>query len=165
MEQIMALQTRNWAPVGGVAAAFPNVGPALPALPVNAADDVSNVIGQLNVGHFFGALGNTGVDDAQRGWRIDRQNAPAGFVNLSVQRNGVGSPSTVASVFVPVSLNIAPGAGGPMAQPFAARISELERAVRRGLEESFQTWNAVPGPGGAAAAQITRREVAGTFSA
>ncbi len=151
----MALQTQNWAP-GGVV----SVGPALPALPAHAQAEVSNAIGLLNTNDFFGAPGPTGVANVY-GWRIDRQNAPPGFVNLSVQRNGVGAPSTVASVFVPVGLNIAPGPGGLMAQPFVARISELQRAVRRGLEESFATWLALPGP----AAQITRREVAGTFSA
>ena len=154
----MALQTQNWNPGVGVAAAFPNAGPALPALPGNAQAQVSNAIGQLN--DLFGGPGPTNVVDVF-GWRIDRQNAPAGFVNLSVQRNGVGAPSTVASVFVPVGLNIAPGPGGPLAQPFAARIRELERAVRRGLEESFATWVAAPG----APAQITRREVVGAFSA
>ncbi len=154
----MPLLTQNWNPAPGVAVAFPNVGPALPALPANAQAEVSNAIGQLTAVHFFGAVGPTNVVNVFN-WRIDRQNAPAGFVNLSVQRNGAGAPSTVASVFVPVALNIAPGPGGPFAQPHAARISELERAVRRGLEESFATW--VAGP----PAQITRREVVGAFSA
>ncbi|NES92027.1 MULTISPECIES: hypothetical protein [Okeania] len=35
------------------------------------------------------------------GWRVDRQNPPANFMNISVQRNGISPPSTVATVFVP----------------------------------------------------------------
>jgi hypothetical protein len=158
----MALQTRDWTP-GGVAPAVPNVGPALLVLPPNATADVSYAIGQINVTGFFGGP-TTGVVNVN-GWRIDRQNATGGFVNLSVQRNGVPTPSTVATVFVPARLNIAPSADGLMAQPHAARIKELERAVRRGLEESFATWVLVTVPGQGTAAQIMRREVAGTFSA
>jgi hypothetical protein len=141
----------------------PETGPALPApLPANAHAEVSNAIGQLQSNHIFGAPGPTNVVNVF-GWRIDRQNAPGGFTNLSVQRNGVPAPSTVASVFVPAALNIGPGPGGPAAQPFAARIHELLRAVRRGLEESFATYAVVAPP--AAAAQITRKEVTGNFSA
>ncbi|MEJ0004726.1 MAG: hypothetical protein WDN30_16455 [Pararobbsia sp.] len=114
--------------------------------------------GQLTA--LFGGIGTTNVANVFN-WRIDRQNAPAGFVNLSVQRNGVGAPSTVASVFVPTALNIAPGPGGPAAQPHAARMSELLGAVRHGLEQSFASL--APNPGGGNV--ITRFEVFGTFSA
>lgn len=153
----MALQTQNWNPAVGIAAAHPSVGPALAALHAGAQAEVSNAIGQLTA--IFGGLGPTNVVNVH-GWRIDRQNAPTGFVNLSVQRNGVvGAPSTVASVFVPVALNVGPGPGGPLVQPHPARMSELERSVRRGLEESFASW--VAGP----PAVITRREVFGTYSA
>ena len=42
------------------------------------------------------------------GWRVDRQNPPPDHVNISVQRNGIGAPSTISSVFVPTALNVAP---------------------------------------------------------
>jgi hypothetical protein len=136
----MPLQTQAW--VGAVG--HPQVGLALPApLPAGAAAEVSNAIGQLATNNFFGAPGPTNVTNVFNWW-IDRQTAPTGYVNISVQRNGVGAPSTVASVFVPAALNIAPGPGGPAAQPFAARIKELERAVRRGLEESFASYAVGP---------------------
>ena len=153
----MSLQSQVFAPVAG----FPTAGPALPALPANAAAGVSNAIGRLDAHDFFGAPGATGVVN-EHGWRVDRQNAPAGFTNLSVQLNGVGAPSTVATVLVPTALNIAPDLGGPAAQPFAARIAELQRVVRNALEQSFASWVA-PAPG--APAHITRFVVSGTFSA
>lgn len=153
----MALLTQNWAG----STAHPQRGPALPALPGGAAAQVSNAIGQLQSNSIFGTPGPTNVTNVFN-WRIDRQNAPAGYVNVSVQRNGAGAPSTVASVFVPTSLNIAPGPGGPTAQPFAARVAELLRAVRRGLEESFASHNNPGGPG--AVATVMRREVTGGFS-
>lgn len=138
-----------------------STGPALPNLPANAGQQISNAIGQLQTNDMFGAPGPTGVQNVF-GWRIDRQNAPGNFVNLSVQRNGVvGAPSTVASVFVPVALHKGPGPGGPAAEPFHAQMSELIRNVRRGLEESFATYGPTPHGG----AIITRKQVTGEFSA
>ena len=156
----MPLNTQNW--VGAVG--HPQQGPSLPELPAGAAAEVTTPIGQLQTKQIFCAPGATNVANVFN-WRIDRQNAPAGFVNISVQQNGVGAPSTVASVFVPTALNIAPGPGGPTANPFAARMKELARAVRRGLEESFATHAAVGAPPMPAAAVITRKEVTGAFSA
>lgn len=154
----MALTTQNWAGT----AAHPQQGPALCPLPRNAGPEVSNAVGRLDSTHIFGQPGATNVTNIFN-WRIDRQNAPAGFVNVSVQRNGVGAPSTVASVFVPTNLNIAPGQGGAAEQPHAARIHELLRAVRRGLEESFATHMVVDGK--PPTATIVRRQVTGSFSA
>ena len=37
-------------------------------------------------------------------WRLDRQNPPSGFVNLQIQKNGVGNPSSVCGVLVPTLL-------------------------------------------------------------
>jgi hypothetical protein len=122
----------------------------------------------------FGAVGGIPGLGNIFGWRVDRQNAPGGFVNISVQRNGVGAPSTVASVMVPGNLNIAPpGAhlGAAATVQYNARIRELVRAVRRGLEESFATYalpaGAPPMMGGAPnqARTISRFEVHGNFSA
>jgi len=155
----MALQTQNWNVVAG---GLPPTGPAWPAFTAAThTTEIQNAIGSATSIDFFGQPGPTSVVNVH-GWRIDRQNAPAGYSNVSVQRNGAPAPSTVASVFVPDNLNIAPGPGGPTAQPFAARIAELERAVRRGLEESLATWvAAAPGQ----PAHITRKMVTGTFSA
>lgn len=149
----MPLVTVNWS-------GQEQTGSALPPdkLPANARAEVSNAIGQLQVDDIFGEQGPTGVQDVY-GWRIDRQNSPGDYVNLSVQRNRERAPSTVATVFVPGALNIAPPQGGPFAPSFALRIAELLRAVRRGLEESFATYVVVPD-----GAQITRRRVDGKFS-
>lgn len=162
----MALKTRVWA--GGA-------GPALPVnqLGANASAGISNAIGRVTAGNMFGTPGTIpGLGDIF-GWRVDRQNAPGGFINVSIQRNGVGAPSTVASVFVPGSYNTAaPGAHiGPAAMvQYTAHNRELERAVRRGLEESFATYalplGAPPMLGGKPnnSRSISRYEVYGSFS-
>ncbi|HEU4562257.1 MAG TPA: hypothetical protein VFS20_30790 [Longimicrobium sp.] len=145
-------------------------GPALPAnhMPAHAATEVSNAIGRITAGNMFGPPG--GIPGLQHifGWRVDRQNAPGNTINLSVQRNGIGAPSTVASVFVPTRYNLAPPP--PHADPgavdaFHARMRELERAVRRGLEESFVSYAAPAAPPHAHARVISRFEVTGDFSA
>ncbi len=151
----MALLVENWREVGPNAA---ENGRALPRLVAGA--DVHRAIASLRPEDLFGRPGPTSVRDVG-GWRIDRQDAPAGFTNLSVQRNGVGWPSTVASVFLPARLNIAPGRDGPGGQPFVARVRERERAVRRGLEESWAS-HTVDQKGGRA--WIVRKAVAGDFS-
>ena len=159
----MPLNTRVWA---GPAPAMPPVplpGPAYAAAVVAA--EISNAIGQLSVVQVFGAPGPTNVINVFN-WRIDRQNAPAGFVNLSVQRNGVNAPSTIASVFVPTALNVAPpgpNAGQGAVDAHNARMSELLRNVRRGLEESAAS--RVAAPGGAPGMIINRSEVFGAYSA
>lgn len=145
-------------------------GPALPGNLLGAAapQEVSNAIGRLNAGNLFGGVGGiAGLQDIF-GWRVDRQNAPGGFVNISVQRNGEDAPSTVASVFVPVALNIArPGVNATAGEQAAyrARLRELERAVRRGLEMSFASMATPAGGGQPNARVISRYEVHGAFSA
>jgi len=162
----MALQTRVWA--GGA-------GPALPAnlLGANAATEISNAIGKITAGNMFGQVGGIPGLGNIFNWRVDRQNAPVGFINVSVQRNGVGAPSTIASVFVPGAYNAAaPGAhlGAAALTQYNARNRELERAVRRGLELSFATYalpaGQAPVQGGAPnnARAISRYEVHGAFS-
>lgn len=159
----MPLSTRVWA---GDPRANPPViqtGPAYTGAIVAA--QVSNAIGQLDAVQIFGAPGPTNVVNVFN-WRIDRQNAGPNFVNLSVQRNNVDAPSTVASVFVPTNLNIAPpgpAAGAGAAAAHAARIAELLRNVRRGLEESLAT--RVAAAGGAPGMVINRAEVTGAYSA
>jgi hypothetical protein len=144
-------------------------GPALPAnrLPANAAQQISNAIGLITAAHLFGGLG--GIPGLQNifGWRVDRQNAPGNAVNISVQRNGENAPSTVASVFVPQVYNLAPPApnAGPGAMHgFQARMRELERAVRHGLEQSFATYAPPAAPPHPNARVIARFEVTGAFS-
>jgi len=160
---IMPLNTRVWAGAPPAVPPVPQPGPAYAGAVVAA--QVSNAIGQLNVVQIFGGPGPTNVVNVFN-WRIDRQDAPVGFVNLSVQLNGVGAPSTVASVFVPTALNVAPpgpGAGQGAVDAHNARMSELLRNVRRGLEESLATRAAAPG--GAPGMIINRTEVIGAYSA
>jgi len=149
---------------------MPGTGPALGAalMPAHAGAEVSNAIGRITAGNMFGAPG--GVPGLQNifGWRVDRQNAPGGTVNLSIQRNGAAAPSTVASVFVPVRYNLAPpppNAGQGAVDAFHARMRELERTVRRGLEESFVSYAPPAAPPHAGARVISRFEVDGNFSA
>jgi hypothetical protein len=162
----MALQTRVWA--GGA-------GPALPAnlLGANAATEISNAIGKITAGNMFGQVGGIPGLGNIFNWRVDRQNAPVGFINVSVQRNGVGAPSTIASVFVPDVYNSAvpgPQLGAAALAQYNARSRDLERAVRRGLEQSFATYALPAGApqmlGGAVnnARTISRFEVHGVFS-
>lgn len=139
-------------------------GPAMPGpLATAAPQQVSNAIGQVTAGNMFGALG-TFIADVH-GWRVDRQNAAGGMVNVSVQRNNIGPPSTVATVFVPTTFNTPPPAAtNPAAVAvYQAQRRELERCVRRGLEQSFASHAAAPTPPNTW--RITRFELAGTFAA
>ncbi len=163
----MPLMTQQWA--GGA-------GPALPAnlMVANAGAQISNAIGMITAANMFGAVGGIPALQNIFNWRVDRQNAPGGFVNISVQRNGVPAPSTVASVFVPGTYTI--GRSGPPARAGGAQRStrpvagELERAVRHGLEQSFATYGLPLGAPPMMAGQpnnnrsISRFEVTGTFS-
>ncbi len=144
-------------------------GPALPAnqLGANAAHEISNAIGRITAANMFGGVG--GIPGLQNifGWRVDRQNAPGNFINISVQRNNVGAPSTIASVFVPIAYNQAPpgvNAGPGAMVGYQARMRELERAIRRGLEQSFASYAAPAAPPNANARSIHRFEVNGNFS-
>jgi hypothetical protein len=128
-------------------------------MPATAAQQISNIVGTIKAGDMFGQPKSHIVPD-MFGWRVDRQNAPSGEVNISVQRNDVPSPSTVASVFVPGALNVAPAPNPMTAQ---ARKKELERAVRNGLERSFASYAAAPAPPGGFV--ITRFRVSGSYSA
>ena len=144
-------------------------GPALPAntLPGTAQEEISNAIGLVTAANMFGRLGTiSGLEDIY-GWRVDRQNAPGDMINISVQRNDVGAPSTVASVFVPTKYLLAPptvGAKDSVKQGYKARQRELERAVRRGLEDSFGSYEAPKNPPNVNARIIYRYEVSGEFS-
>jgi hypothetical protein len=163
----MPLQTRVMVSAGRGAALHANL------LGAQAGAEISNAIGQVNAGNMFGAVGGIPGLGNIFGWRVDRQNAPGGFVNVSVQRNGVPAPSTIASVFVPGTYNIAvPGAhlGAAAITQYNARMRELARAVRRGLEESFATYALPAGQQATVAGQpnnardIARIEVYGVFS-
>jgi hypothetical protein len=120
----------------------------------------SNAIAAVTAGNMFGGHPATFVANVM-GWRCDRQNPPANHVNVSIQRNNIGAPSTVASVFVPTALNIGPHA---QAAVTLARQRELERVTRRGLELSLASRAANPlnPPGGTI---ITRYIVTGNYSA
>jgi hypothetical protein len=119
-----------------------------------------SAIGHINAANIFGPHPATIVPDIQ-GWRVDRQAPPPNHVNLSVQRNGVGAPSTVATVFVPTRLNIAPPHGGVNDPVYRARIRELERVTRNGLEQSLASHQQVRDHGW----YIYRYQIQGDFSA
>ena len=80
-------------------------GPALAGNLANRHSEVSNAIGQLKANQIFGGHPATMIANVFE-WRVDRQTPPPNNVNISVQRNNVGAPSTVASVFVPTALNV-----------------------------------------------------------
>jgi hypothetical protein len=126
-------------------------------LPANAAQQVSNIVGTITASVVFGQPKSHIVPD-MFGWRVDRQNAPSGEVNISVQRNDVPSPSTVASVFIPGTLNVAPGTNMVTTQ---ARSRELARALRDGLERSSASRAAALAPPNSFV--ITRFRVSGTY--
>ncbi len=127
-------------------------------LPGAAAQQISNIVGTITASVVFGQPKSHIVPD-MFGWRVDRQNAPSGEVNISVQRNDVPSPSTIASVFIPGTLNVAPAANPVTSQ---ARNKELERALRKGLEQSFRSYAAAPAPPNSFV--ITRFRVSGNYS-
>jgi hypothetical protein len=139
-------------------------GPAIRGPVANLHTQVSNAIGALKANQIFGGHPATMVADVF-GWRVDRQNPPAGHVNISVQKNNVGAPSTIATVFVPTNLNQAPPLPTDLPGKVAhdARMKELERATRKGLEMSFASHAQLLGQG--AGYVITRYKVTGSFSA
>jgi predicted sugar kinase len=96
------------------------------------------------------------VDAIDQERRENGYSDPCGVV-VTVQRNGVGAPSSAASW------------RNALVQ-YNARIRELERVVRRGLEQSYQTYaltagaHAIQGGQPNNARSIDRREVFGVFS-
>jgi hypothetical protein len=89
----------------------------------------------VDAGNFPGSIGtiNQNAD-----WRMDRQSPPAGMTNLQIQKNGVGSPSTIACCLVPN--NLVPGNinqfPGPARDQARARFTELTRMIHSGLTQS-----------------------------
>jgi hypothetical protein len=162
----MPLSVRAW--IGG--GEFPQHGPAFPQLPAAAARDVPFAISRLEHGDLFGKVGGINrLQNERGGWRIDRQNAPSGYINISVQRNGADSPSTVASVFIPDGLNISAPRPGTDQTAYLARVRELQRQARHGLENSFASFlvTATANHRGVViptTARITRFQVFGNFS-
>ena len=126
---------------------------------------VQYVIGQVDHANMFGGHPATFIPNSDGGWRVDRQNPPEGYVNISVQRNGINPPSTIATVFVPVNLNIDPplaDASENMLHAYSARMRELDRVTRRGLEQSLASHRE---RGNRTDWEIIRFEVIGDFSA
>jgi len=89
----------------------------------------------VDAGNYPGTIG-TIAQNAD--WRVDRQSPPVGMINLQIQKNGVGNPSTIAACLVPNNLN--PGSvnlpPGPVRDKAKARFTELTRAIHDGLRQS-----------------------------
>lgn len=117
--------------------------------------EVQAAIAKLDINDIFNSRG-TIVRDV-RGWRIDIQNSSGTYINISVQRNYIHSPSTVASVMVPCRLRPDLSNDSIVRN---ARTGELSRAIKRGLLESLETQT--NGPTGWV---INRKVVTGSFSA
>ncbi|MFK7945667.1 MAG: hypothetical protein AB8B85_22540 [Paracoccaceae bacterium] len=122
--------------------------------------DLGFAIAEVNAGICFGSLGT--FIHAVRGWRADRQPTPGAYVNIQMQRNGVGSPSTAAGVLVPNVLNSVGSVHTP--DPAArllnkAKFSELTNQIRAALFASAKTHKIVGGR-----ATISLMELTGDFS-
>jgi hypothetical protein len=128
------------------------IGPSLPRQP--SRGEVHAAIAALDINDIFNRRG-TIVRDV-RGWRIDIQNSSGEYINISVQRNSVGAPSTVASVMVPCLFRPDTSSDKVVTD---ARSKELSRAVKKALIASLDTYNSRNGKG-----EITRKEIVGRFS-
>ena len=125
---------------------------------------ITNAIARVTHANIFGSPGTVdkGTDI---GYRVDRQNSDGTCVNVSIQKNDVGAPSTVASVMVPTRYNLAFTVGADRTI-FDARNQELQRKVRQGLIDSMNTYAVVRTKKGDATTDrtIMRKGVAGEFS-
>jgi hypothetical protein len=118
----------------------------------------------VNATNYSGGIG-TIAQNAE--WRVDRQAPPPGKINLQIQKNGVGNPSSIACCILPANINCgnihAPGAAGVLAN---ARASELTKAVHGALTRSVGSRRDDPA---AQANQVLKQiqafEITGNFSA
>ncbi len=102
-------------------------------------DGVGAACSVVTAANYPGNIGTIGHSTGG-GWRVDRQNPPAGMVNLQIQRNGAPNPSTIGCVIVPIALSGQVGnphmPAGPQQVRAHARFSELTRAIHNGLSQS-----------------------------
>lgn len=116
----------------------------VPALPSNVASRTwpTVVIMLLDAGNYAAAPGQIGTIVRSEEWRADRQRGMADYVNIQIQRQGVGAPSTVACLLVPRNLQqfrpkeMAPPGRAPSAEN---RFRELTHAIQTGLILSHQS--------------------------
>jgi hypothetical protein len=118
----------------------------------------------VNATNYNGGIGTIAQNTD---WRVDRQAPPPGKINLQIQKNGVGNPSSIACALVPDNLqpgNIhAPGATGVRAN---ARASELTKAIHSALTQSVGSRRDNPAAQqNQILKQIQTYEVTGSFSA
>jgi hypothetical protein len=85
-------------------------------------------ISLVNAGNYHGPLGNIGH---LGGWRVDREPHPIDAMNLHLQKDGTGRPSTLGCLLVPVIYS------GLLAGPgYEARFGELTTMIQQGLSRS-----------------------------
>lgn len=80
--------------------------------------------------------GSSGTICTSDNWRVDLQDPTPTAYNVQVQRNGVGNPSSVAGVLVPLALATALGKAGGASK---AKIEALRYAVHGALIQSAAT--------------------------
>ena len=106
-------------------------------------DELGNITALLEAPLIFG---NPGTICSTTNWRIDRQPPAPGSVNLQIQRNNVGPPSTISCVLVPLRYYRAnPNQPGHHNQVrYDSQMAELIRIVRQGLVSSARTHRRTP---------------------
>jgi hypothetical protein len=135
--------------------------PALPGPPHEGTEDeMARVIARLVATDLFGRPGVFQPNILS--WRIERWLHDGAWMNLCIRRNWVREPNLAASLYVPLSLNVAPSKNVAITR---ARIRELETITRQGLALSFATLAAPPDPDPEApgARLIKPFEVLGTY--
>jgi hypothetical protein len=135
--------------------------PALPGPPHEGVEDeIARVIARLLAADLFGRPGV--FQPNILGWRIERWLHDQAWMNLCIRRNWAREPNLAASLFVPLTLNVAPS---PNVAITRARIRELETITRRGLALSFASLAPPPDPDPDApeARVIKPFEVVGTY--
>ena len=111
-------------------------------------------------------IGRPGTIGRSNGWRADRQRPMPKHINLQIQKDNVGAPSSIAVVLVPKDLAGQVGALVSTSQAVktsaTARFGELTRAIHKGLNESLKSRRLKPGTTNKWEMKVF--EVYGTFS-
>ena len=146
-----------------VSAGNQNWNPALAGL--NAHHGAHDAISHVNAGNYSGSIGTIYTAG---NWRVDRQAPTTTHDNIQIQRNGVGSPSTIACLLIPTALSGQIGsihAAGEDGLRARARYAELTRAIHAGLNLSLRTrWQRPQAPGQQARWEVHVFALSGTFS-
>jgi len=110
-----------------------------PALPgSNAYHGAHHAIVLVNAGNYGGPPGTIGRG---HGWRADRQPSSPAYANIQIQRDGFGSPSTIACALVDVTLRQRLYAGAPGTRQLrdTSRFRELTNAINSALNQSLSS--------------------------